>query len=172
MGIQKQNSWFPGFEFHDYQYQSFLILPTTEQDSVPPSNEVNAKRWAKGQFICGQAFNSGEGYSLDGVLRFESNSAQKPELKVLITGTCGEGKNPASFEGTGTGIDGPTKGAIYSLVGWAFRDEKQTGPGGSIIRICGSVRAVRGPDNRPERGLGDMPLGTAGAFVITSIGFA
>ena len=30
----------------------------------------------------------------------------------------------------------------------------------------GAVRAVRGPDARPDPELGGMPLGTVGAFVI------
>lgn len=172
MATNANSSWFPLFEFQDYVYQSFLVLPTPEEDSASPGTAVTAKKWAKGVFICGQAFGTSEGYTLNGVLRFESNLEQKPELEVSIKGVGGEGSNPASFEGTGIGRDGVTKGAVYALVGWAFRDEKQTGPGGSIKRVCGSVRFVRGPDAKPDIDLSGLPLGTVGSFVIISIGSA
>jgi hypothetical protein len=38
------------------------------------------------------------------------------------------------------------------------------------LRICGSVRAVRGPDTNPELDLSSMPLGTVGSFVIVRKG--
>lgn len=167
------DSWFPLFEFQKYVYQSYLALPTSEDESASPGTAVTAKKWAKGEFICGQAFGSvgGSGpYSLEGVLRFESNSEQKPELKVSIKGVNGSGNAPASFEATGTGMDGPTRGAIYSFIGWVFPQEPIVNQSARVLRICGAVRAVRGPDTNPEIDLSGIPLGTIGSFVIVSTG--
>jgi hypothetical protein len=166
MTTNTDSSWFPLFEFQDYIYQSFLVLPMPEENAASPGATVTAKKWAKGDFICGQAFGGvgGSGaYSLDGILRFKPGV----ELKVSAKGFNGSGNAPASFEATGTGTEGPTKGAVYSLVGWVFPEEPMGEGSARVLMIRGSVRAVRGADTKPELDLGGMPLGTVGAFVIT-----
>src|SRR3954471_23302848 len=93
-----QNTWFPLFEFKNWGYQSFLVLPTEEEDAAAPGATVSARKWAKGTFSCGQAFSVAEGYTLEGVLSF----APGLELAVSAKGSLGSGDTLATFEGTGT----------------------------------------------------------------------
>jgi hypothetical protein len=161
------DTWFPLFEFQEWIYQSFLVLPTPEEDDALPGTEVTAKKWAKGTFLCGQAFRAAESYTLGGALAFRPGV----ELSVSAKGALGTGSNPAPFEATGTGTEGPTKGAIYRLVGWAFPQEPIENGAARVLSIRGSVWAVRGPDAKPEIELGGMPARTTvGAFVIVSRG--
>lgn len=159
-------SWFPLFEFQDWFYQSFLVLPKAEEDSALPGTAVTAKKWAKGTLLCGQAFKTADGYTLNGTLSFQPGV----ELVVSAKGTLGLGNAPATFEATGTGMEGPTKGAIYQLVGWVFPDEPIQNDAARVLSVRGSVRAARGPDTKPEIELGGMPVGTVGAFTIVSVG--
>ncbi|MDD5580702.1 MAG: hypothetical protein PHY16_15660 [Methylobacter sp.] len=164
-------SWFPLFEFQDYIYQSFLMLPTVEENSVSPGASVTAKKWAKGDFIWGQAFGNVRGkgqYSLNGILRF----SPELELSVSVKGMNGSGHAPAPFDAMGTGTEGAAKGAIYSLVGWVFPEEPIVNQAVRVLQGCGSVRAVRGPDARPGLDLDSMPLETVGSFVIVRIGIS
>ena len=157
------DSWFPLFEFQDWTYESFLILPTSAESNADPGTVVTAKKWAKGELFCGQAFNTADGYTLDGRLSF------LPGVELLVSGkgALGVGNNPAPFEATGAGTDGPTKGAIYQLVGWVFPEKPILNGAGRVLSVKGSVWAVRGPDTKPEIELGGMPAGIAvGAFVI------
>lgn len=163
------DTWFPLFEFQDWFYQSFLVLPTDEETDAPPGATVTAKKWAKGDFLCGQAFGSvgnPGAYTLNGVLRF----APGVELNVSAKGVNGLGNDPAPFEATGTGTGGPTKGAIYQLVGWVFPELQNAKASGRVRSIRGSVWAARGADTKPETELGGMPVGTVGTFVIVSRG--
>lgn len=156
--------WFPLFEFQDWVYQSFLVLPIPEEIAAAPGGAVTARTWAKGAFRCGQAFTSGsDGYDLSGILSF----APGIELYVTVKGILGKGDAPATFEATGTGMDGPTKGAVYTLLGWVFPEAPGQAGASRVLSVRGAVRAVRGPDARPETELGKMPVGTVGAFVIT-----
>jgi hypothetical protein len=158
----ESNSWFPLFEFQDWSYESFLTLPTDPEKAALPGTPVTAKKWAKGEFACGQAFKTAEGYTLDGMLSFRPGVG----LSVAAHGANGNDGEPATFTATGTGVEGPTKGAVYELAGWVFPSEVRNGAA-RVVSIRGSVRAVRGPDVRPDVELGGMPLGTVGAFVIT-----
>lgn len=160
------DSWFPLFEFQDWIYQSFLVLSTPEENDALPGTAVTAKKWARGTLLCGQAFKTADGYTLDGRLSFRPGV----ELSVSAKGTLGAGSNPAPFEATGTGTEGPTKGSIYQLVGWVFPEEPIANQAARVLRIGGAVRAVRGPDTKPETELGGMPVGTVGAFTIVSRG--
>jgi hypothetical protein len=163
------DSWFPLFEFQDWFYQSFLVLPTDEEINALPGSPVTAKKWARGDFLCGQAFGSASSpgpYTLNGILRF----APGVELNVSAKGVNGVGNEPAPFEATGTGTGGPTKGAIYQLAGWVFPELPIANAAGRILSIRGSVRVVRGSDTKPETELGGMPVGTVGTFVIVSRG--
>lgn len=154
--------WFPLFEFQDWVYQSFLVLPTPAEDSAVPGTAVTAKKWAKGTLLCGQAFKTADSYTLDGTLSFRPGV----ELVVSAKGTLGSENAPATFEATGTGMEGPTKGAIYQLVGWVFPELPIVNTAGKVLRVCGSVRAVRGPDTKPDTDPGGTPIGTVGTFVI------
>jgi hypothetical protein len=159
---REAGSWFPLFEFQDYSYQSFLLSPSAEQDPAKSVAVINAKEWANGALLCGQAFDTGGGYRLDGTLSFRPGV----ELAVSAKGAFGKGDAPATFEATGTGVDGPLKGTIYELVGWVFPELPIANAAGRVVSVRGSVRAVRGPDTNPAQA-GGMPLGTVGAFVIT-----
>ncbi|MGH8547997.1 MAG: hypothetical protein ACRERU_05255 [Methylococcales bacterium] len=88
------------------------------------------------------------------------------ELEVSIKGALGSRNTPATFEATGTGTEGLTKGAIYQLIGWVSREQPVINQGGKVPSVRGSVRAVRGPDTKPETELGGMPVGMVGAFAI------
>ena len=161
--------WFPLFEFQDWIYQSFLVLPTSQEDTAVPGTAVTSKKWAKGTLLCGQAFKTADGYTLDGTLSFQTGVA----LAVSAKGTLGSGNAPATFEATGTGMEGPTKGAIYRLVGWVFPVEPIQNGAAKVLSVRGSVWAVRGPDTKPEIELGRMPAGTTvGTFAIVSGGSA
>jgi len=155
-------TWFPLFEFADWVYQSFLVLPTKEEDLASPGTAVTAKKWAKGALGLGQAFTSGDSYTVGGTLSFGPGI----ELTVSAKGAFGSGNTPATFEATGTGTEGKIKGAIYQLTGWAFADQPVAQGAGVVRTIRGSIRAVRGPDAKPESEPGGMPLGTVGLFVI------
>ncbi len=69
---------------------------------------------------------------------------------------------PAMFEAMGEGFVGPTKGAIYKIIGWYPTSLN----GIDQLNVCGSVLAVRGPDSSPEKDLGGMPVGTVGTFIL------
>jgi hypothetical protein len=156
------SSWFPLFELQDWTYQSVLTLPTPTENSAAAGAAITARKWAKGAVALGQAFNSADGYTLTGTLSF----APGIELEVSAKGALGSEDTPATFEATGIGTAGRTKGAIYQLVGWVFAEQPITQGGGRVLSVRGSVRAVRGPDTKPETELGGMPLGTVGSFEI------
>ena len=158
------DSWFPLFEFQDYIYQSFLVLPTAEENDAKAGSPVTAKKWGKGEFICGQALKTADGYRLDGRLTFRPGI----ELTVSVKGSYGKGNGPASFEATGIGTEGPTKGAIHTLSGWVFPQEPIQNGAARVHSIQGAILAVRGSDAAPAVALGGGAAGTTvGEFVIS-----
>ena len=157
--------WFPLFEFQDFTYQSFLLLPTDEEDAAKPGAVVTAKKWARGEFICGQAFRSAEGFTLMGKLIFDKDKGL--ELAVAASGKLGIGNAAGTFVATGTGVTGPLKGMISRLVGWVFPDVPVLNGGGRVLSVRGSTWAVRGTDTKPDVDPSGMPLDTVGAFVIS-----
>jgi hypothetical protein len=158
------NLWFPLFEFQDYIYQSFLVLPTEQENEAPAGSAVTAKKWGKGAFSCGQAMRSADGYELQGSLVFRPGV----ELPMTAKGALGEGSNPASFEATSLGTEGPTKGAVHILSGWVFPDEPIQNGAARVLRSQGVILAVRGPDTSPAVALGGGVAGTSvGTFLIT-----
>lgn len=144
----------PAFEFQDWVYQSFLVLPTQAEAAAKPGEAVTAKKWAMGNLTLSDSPN---GYAAAGFLDF----APGVQLKIAVKGEPGKGDVPATFETTGIGVSGVTKGAVYQLTGWVFR-----GDNGKVARVEGAVRAVRGPDTSPSISLGGAPVGTVGYFVI------
>lgn len=155
--------WSPLFEFQDYVYQSFLVLPTAEENDAPAGSAVTAKKWGKGEFSCGQAFKTADGYEVQGSLVFRPGV----EFSVMARGRLGKGNNPASFEASGVGTQGPTKGSIHTLSGWVFPEEPIQNGAARVLRIEGVILAVRGSDAAPATALGGGEAGrTAGHFVI------
>jgi hypothetical protein len=163
-------TWFPLFEFQEWSYQSYLVVPTTEEIEAPPSSAVSAKKWAKGEFLCGQAFTApGNGYTLGGKLIFREGV----ELAVEVSGVNGIDDQPGTFEAIGTGTQGPTKGALYRLSGWVFPKLPMPTSGATRpLLIKGAVWVLRGPDMNPAVELGGSPAGTVGLFEIVSLGDA
>ena len=149
-----ESNFIPAFEFQDWVYQSFLVLPTPEQMKAAPETDVAAKKWAMGKLLLSDGVDGGAA----GFLTF----ARGVQLKIKVINTPGKGSVPATFEATGVGAEGITKGAEYQRTGWTFR-----GADGKVESVRGSVRAVRGPDSKPDVELGKMPVGTVGAFVIS-----
>jgi hypothetical protein len=73
MTTETELVWFPLFESQEFIYQSFLVLPTSTESAASSGAVVTPKKWAKGDFLQGQAFNSGEGkYTLNGNVQFSS----------------------------------------------------------------------------------------------------
>ncbi|WP_297324637.1 hypothetical protein [Nitrosomonas sp.] len=53
------------------------------------------------------------------------------------------------------------------MYGWVFPEEPITNNAARVLKVSGTVRAVRGTDAKPETEPGGMPLGTVGYFTIT-----
>lgn len=166
MSHDPQASWFPLFEFQDWRYQSFLLLPTPVEDTAEPGTAVGARKWSRGTLLCGQAFNDAGGYTLTGTLVFRPGV----ELSIAARGRLGTADGPATFEATGTGIDGPLKGMVSQLVGWVEPEQPVVHGAARVLQVHGSIRAVRGTDKDPGKDPSGMPLGTVGAFVIARAG--
>lgn len=138
MATETELTWFPLYEFQEYIYQSFLVLPTPAESAAAVGTAVTAKKWAKGDFICGQALSAGgrkDQYILNGTLQLDSG----PKLDISVKGNQGIGHSPGTFEATGTGIEGPLKGVIYSLFGWVFPEEPITNNAARVLPVRGTV---------------------------------
>ena len=162
MSKSADTSWFPLFEFQDWTYQAYLLLPTPAEDAAAAGGAVSARKWSRGQLSCGQAFTAPDGYTLTGTLSFPG-----AQLAVAVKGALGRGDSPATFIATGTGIGEPLKGMVSELTGWVFPELPVANGAARVLRIQGSIRAVRGTDANPTIDPSGMPLGTVGAFVIS-----
>jgi hypothetical protein len=157
-------SWFPLFEFQDWTYQAFLLLPTPLEDAAAAGGAVSARKWSRGDLMCGQAFAATDGYTLSGTLVF----AEDLQLDVVASGTSGRGTAPGTFLATGTGTSGKLKGMVSELTGWVFPELPSSSDSAArVLSVRGSIRAVRGTDTDPEHDPSGLPLGTVGAFVIS-----
>ena len=156
------STWFPLFEFQDWTYESTLVLPTSGEALAAAGSAVTARKWARGALALGQAMRTADGYSLGGQLTF----APGVGLDVSASGELGSSTDPAVFKGIGTSTDGVTKGSVYELLGWVVPEAPIANGAARVLRVEGSVRAVRGPDTNPGIELGKMPVGTVGSFVI------
>ncbi|MEJ8849511.1 hypothetical protein [Variovorax rhizosphaerae] len=163
MAFDTDTSWFPLFEFQDWVYQSFLLLPSPEKAAATPEAEVSARKWSRGSLVCGQAFRDAGRYTLTGRLIFSKGL----ELAVSASGALGSGDEACTFQATGTGVAGPLKGMISRLAGWVFPEVPILNGGGRVLSVRGSTWAVRGTDINPTIDPSGMPLGTVGQFVIT-----
>jgi hypothetical protein len=149
------NHSIPAFEFQDWTYQSFLVLPNDEELSGTVGTGVTARKWAMGRL---RLSDSPDGYEANGFLDFRPGV----QLRIPVKGVPGKDGIPATFAASGVDEDGVTKGSEYQLMGWAF-----AGTDGKAESVWGSVRAVCGPDSSPGTELGRMPVGTVGSFTIT-----
>ena len=122
--------WIPTFGLEEWTYQSFLLLPTPDEHSAAPGTAITCKKWARGKL---RLTDSEFGYAATGTLAF----APSIELAVSVRGTPGVDSTPATFEATGTGLEGKTKGAIYELAGWAF-----CGADGNVESVRGSMSSA------------------------------
>ena len=150
MPTAQETTWFPVFEFQDYTYESDLLTNST-------------CRWARGDLHTAQARRTPDGYTLNGTLIFAPGLV----LDIAVTGTLGDQNEPATFQGSGTGWSGRTRGALYRLTGWAFPEHPIRNGVARVLSIRGAVVAVRGPDAEPCTDLAGMPCGTVGFFNIT-----
>jgi hypothetical protein len=151
--------WTPRFWMQNWDYQSFLILPTKQEEMSPRETIVSTKKWAKGGIYLETSID--EDKDATGSLIFP---IQDGKIKLSVTAYVEKGASPAKFEAVGEVTEEcPQKGASYKLLGWAFRGEDDY-----VAQIQGSVIAIRGSDNRPEIDLDEMPIGTVGAFTIKS----
>lgn len=94
MAPNTNSLWFPLFEFQDYGYESYLVLPTSEQAGKSPGSDIAAKKWAKGNLKTGQAFKGdGAQYTLEGTLSF----GEGVDLAVSVAGNLATGHLPATL---------------------------------------------------------------------------
>jgi hypothetical protein len=156
-------TWFPLFEFQEWLYQSYLVLPQAADADAAAGAPVGAEKWSMGKLLCGQAFTADAGrYTLSGTLRFASGA----ELAINAQGRLGSAHAPAGFEATATGMQGALKGMVSELVGWVIPDLPIANGAARVLCMRGAIRAVRGTDAKPGLDPSGMPLGTVGTFVI------
>ncbi len=141
-------------------YQSFLSLPTNPEKQSPPGSSITAKKWAKGKLYLETAIDLPPAPDAVGYLEFPRPGGN---IKLNVKAFVEKGISPVKFEATGEAENAlpEINGAMYKLLGWAFRGE-----GNKVEEIEGCVVAIRGSDARPDVELGGMPVGTVGAFVI------
>jgi hypothetical protein len=53
------------------------------------------------------------------------------------------------------------------LFGWVFPEEPITNNAAKVLKVCGTVRSVRGTDAKLDIEPGGMPIGTVEHFVIS-----
>ena len=156
-------TWFPLFEFQDWLYQSYLVLPQLADADAAAGAPIGAKKWSTGTLLCGQAFTADDGhYTLSGTLRFRSGV----ELAIVAQGRLGTTHALPSFKAIATGTHGDLKGMVSELVGWVYPELPISNAAARVLCVRGAIRAVRGTDAKPEVDPSGMPLGTVGAFVI------
>jgi len=132
----------------NWDYQSFLVKPTSDEWEALPPKPVTANKWAKGKLTIAESESS----RVLGELVFAPDITLSVHGRILpATETL-----PAVLEATGEGSSEATEGAVYQITGWIIFD-----PIKEIARptIRGSILAVT-PD------LGGEPIGTVGAFVL------
>jgi hypothetical protein len=148
------------FGMRHWEYQSFLLLPTDSENAAPPGSKINALKWAKGTLHLEDAIDNKP--DVVGTLEFPTDEGS---LRLTVTAILDQGDVPAKFNAIGEVKEeaSKAKGARYELIGWAFPDKDN-----KVAKITGSIRAVSGPDAKPDTELGRMPIGTVGLFTITN----
>lgn len=148
------------FGIRDWEYQSYLVIPTNSEKDAQPRTKITAEKWAKGMLNLEDAIDDKS--DVVGTLEFPTD---KGPLRLRIKAVLDQGTVPAKFEAIGEVQEdkNPANGARYALVGWAF-----PGDDGKVAKITGSVIAERGPNLQPDKELGEKPIGTVGLFTITN----
>jgi hypothetical protein len=160
---QTSEAWFPLFEFTSFLYRSYLLMPS----EADPSGDIEMKEWARGDFVCGQAFAAAEdGYTLGGRLVAPGGAS----FEVKAQGRLGQGDLPGSFEATVEGAGGLIQGVTYRLDGLVHPMRSVNAGAARVASIRGSVKAVSGLRGKPDMEPGGAPVGTVGAFVIVALG--
>jgi hypothetical protein len=162
MTSNSNTAWTPSFWMQDWTYQSFLILPTDPEKQSPPGTSITTKKWAKGNLNLETSIDLPPAPDAIGSLVIPT---PRGNVKLNVKAFVESGVSPVKFEATGEVQNAPaeTNGAIYKLLGWAFRGEDD-----KVSKIEGCIIAVRGSDASPNLELGGMPVGTVGAFIITN----
>lgn len=131
----------------EWNYNSYLLIPTMEQFDGAPPMPTNAVKWAKGKLIVADETPA------QGRLVFQTGVELAVELSLE------KHDDQTVFHAKGVGMAGVTLGAIYHLSGWAHLNAD-----GGVRELSGGVLAVRGPDARPVIELGGQAVGTVGYF--------
>ena len=143
-----------------WNYQSFLVLPTEAELAGPPGTAVTARTWAKGRLVVPEA--AGE---------FRGELTFAPGVTLSLHGHIAAATDlvPATLEATGEGLEGVTRGAIYTLRGWivASSSNGQQQVRGGVLAVRGPAIPGTDPVQFADRELAGQPIGTAGAFVLT-----
>jgi hypothetical protein len=155
--------WFPLFEFADFTYWTFSVVPEAEELMGLLGGPVTAKFASIGSISFGQAFKeAGDRYRVSGWI----DASGRPRIEVNATGELRPAVTPATFEATCEEVDGEKRTTVCELVGWVFPQEPIQYGAARVLNIRGSVRMVGGPDIPPAAGVGGVQRGDVGLFEI------
>ena len=155
--------WFPLFEFADFTYRTFLVLPEAEELMGLLGGPVTAKFSSIGSISFGQAFKEADDrYRVSGWI----DTSGRPRIEVNATGQLRSDATPATFEATCEEADGEKRTVVCELVGWVFPQEPIQSGAARVLNIRGSVRMVSGTDTAPPAGVGGVRRGDVGLFEI------
>ena len=154
--------WFPLFEFADFTYWTFLVLPEAEELMGLMGGPVTAKFSSIGSISFGQAFKEADDrYRVSGWI---DTSGRR--IEVNATGQLRPDATPATFEAACEEVDGEKRTAVCELVGWVFPQEPIQYGAARVLNIRGSVRMVSGTDPAAPAGVGGVRRGDVGLFEI------
>jgi hypothetical protein len=155
--------WFPLFEFADFTYWTFLVLPEAEELMGLSGGPVTAKSSSIGSISFGQAFKeAGDRYRVSGWI----DTSGRPRIEVNATGALRSGGTPATFEATCEEVDGENRRPVCELVGWVFPQEPIQYGAARVLNVRGSVRMLSGTDTATPAGVGGVRRGDVGLFEI------
>lgn len=140
-----------------WNYQSFLVLPTDAERAGPPGTAVTARTWAKGSLL----IPTGNGADFRAELTFA------PGVTLSLRGQLVAATEliPATLDAIGEGLEGITRGSVYTTRGWIVADGQQVR--GSVLAVRGPAIPGSDPVQFADRELAGQPIGTAGEFVLT-----
>jgi hypothetical protein len=154
--------WFPLFEFTDFIYRTYQVLPEVEELMGLLGGPVTAKFSSVGSVTFGQAFReAGDRYRVSGWI----DEGGRPRIEVEATGSLRPDSTPATFEATCVEVADGVKTVVGQLAGWVFPEEPVQNDAARILSIRGSFRMASGAA-APTDGLGGIALGDVGLFEI------
>ena len=155
--------WFPLFEFADFTYWTFMVLPEAEELMGMMGGPVSAKFASIGSISFGQAFKeANDRYRVSGWIE----TSGRPRIEVNATGQLRSDATPATFEATCEEAVGEKRRTVCELVGWVFPQEPMQAGAARVLNIRGSVRMVGGTDTATPAGVGGVRRGDVGLFEI------